>query len=1041
MNSIQIISASAGSGKTYRLTELLEQGVVKEKVRPQAVLATTFTNKAAAELQERVRIRLLEAGRTLDAQQLTAARIGTVNSICGRLVGDFAFDLGFSPELRVLDEEQAQLAMKRSISSVIAPEEETELAELSERLVDFDWQAAIDKVVVLARYNAIAPDQLKASAQRSYAEFGKLFGNPVQTAAALDAALLKALTGFIQGVKTNGDATKTTQNALERAGQAQRQLQRGQAPAWKDWVGLAKLSAGKKSEALVEQVKVAAAAQDCHPRLHSDVKRAIELVFDLAAQALNAYQEHKRELGAIDFVDQESCALRLLGRQDVREQLAGDLDLVLIDEFQDTSPIQLAIFLRLAEAVRRSVWVGDQKQAIYGFRGTDPALMDAAIAEILKDGEPDTLSTSYRSRPSLVKFTSALFAPAFALQGIPKARVTLKPVDEKDPMGLGPVIECWQLRSRNVTDDAASIAAATKALLDDQSVRVRERGGGQARPVRPGDVAILCRSNDQCLAVADQLATLGIRAVLPREGLLATLEGRAALAALRLWVDKRDTLAAAELARLIDFAGREDDWLKCILQNPGQEAFAKLPLVAAITQERQRQPNLGAVSVFDNVARSVGLLDLCRRWGDAEARLANVEALRAHVVNYATSCVTEGTGCTAAGLIAHLEELAESTTDGQGVTKDEHAVVVSTWHGAKGLEWPIVVLFPLTRRDPATRALGVSIQTNQPKPKLRDPLAGRWIRFWPEPYTARNNKMPFHDRLAEHPATAEARLQAEREDLRLLYVGWTRARDRIVLAGREGKITSDLLQLLRDVNGPLVSEPVSSTLDWAGQNIEVTIRTAEPMPPKKIAPQPSTSYVAAGPREYPPAFVQPSALSGLTAKLTKFERIGERVPITGDCDWSHLGNALHGFLCADRPGLDVQRRESLLSDLLDRWSVRSAVNVGDVLRASDSLKTWIANQWPDAQWRREWPVLYRDESGSVIRGNSDLVLKVKDGLVVIDHKSFPGSIDQALGRVAEYVGQLASYTAAIEAAMAQKVLSVWIHLPASGIVVPLPTRS
>ena len=95
--------------QTYRLTQLLEEGVVKGSVRPQAVLATTFTNKSAAELQERVRVRLLEAGRTVEAQQLTAARIGTVNAVCGRLVADYAFELGLSPELRVLDEEPATL--------------------------------------------------------------------------------------------------------------------------------------------------------------------------------------------------------------------------------------------------------------------------------------------------------------------------------------------------------------------------------------------------------------------------------------------------------------------------------------------------------------------------------------------------------------------------------------------------------------------------------------------------------------------------------------------------------------------------------------------------------------------------------------------------------------------------------------------------------------------------------------------------------------------------------------------------------------------
>ncbi|MCP3955872.1 MAG: UvrD-helicase domain-containing protein, partial [Desulfobacterales bacterium] len=113
---IQIISASAGSGKTYRLSELLEQVVRNNEVRPDAILATTFTKKAAAELQERVRTRLLAAGLTAQAQQLSISRIGTVNAVCGGLLTDFAFDLGISPGQKVLEEEAVSGVIGRAMS-------------------------------------------------------------------------------------------------------------------------------------------------------------------------------------------------------------------------------------------------------------------------------------------------------------------------------------------------------------------------------------------------------------------------------------------------------------------------------------------------------------------------------------------------------------------------------------------------------------------------------------------------------------------------------------------------------------------------------------------------------------------------------------------------------------------------------------------------------------------------------------------------------------------------------------------------------------
>ena len=86
MNPIKIISASAGSGKTYRLAEELKEAVLSGEVRPDAVLATTFTVKAASELRTRVRSHLLAAGRPTDAHRLAASRFGTVNAVCGRLV-------------------------------------------------------------------------------------------------------------------------------------------------------------------------------------------------------------------------------------------------------------------------------------------------------------------------------------------------------------------------------------------------------------------------------------------------------------------------------------------------------------------------------------------------------------------------------------------------------------------------------------------------------------------------------------------------------------------------------------------------------------------------------------------------------------------------------------------------------------------------------------------------------------------------------------------------------------------------------------------
>src|SRR5882724_7988336 len=105
--TLRFISAGAGTGKTYRLTQLLHDMLVDGRVRPSGILATTFTKKAAAELRQRVRSHLIKQGQYAHATAIGQARIGTVNSVCGNLLARFAFEAGMPMEQRVLDEPSA----------------------------------------------------------------------------------------------------------------------------------------------------------------------------------------------------------------------------------------------------------------------------------------------------------------------------------------------------------------------------------------------------------------------------------------------------------------------------------------------------------------------------------------------------------------------------------------------------------------------------------------------------------------------------------------------------------------------------------------------------------------------------------------------------------------------------------------------------------------------------------------------------------------------------------------------------------------------
>lgn len=139
------------------------------------------------------------------------------------------------------------------------------------------------------------------------------------------------------------------------------------------------------------------------------------LLFSVAALSLAEFQRLKEERGLLDFSDLEQRAFQLLRDQpQVRETLCHELDLLVVDEFQDTTPLQLALFMQLSTLARETVWVGDVKQAIYGFRNSDPHLIKAVVEEVRKFGIlAKPLAKSWRSTPQLVRLACALFVPAF----------------------------------------------------------------------------------------------------------------------------------------------------------------------------------------------------------------------------------------------------------------------------------------------------------------------------------------------------------------------------------------------------------------------------------------------------------------------------------------------------------------------------------------------------------------------------------------------------------------------------------------------------
>ncbi|MBW1778981.1 MAG: UvrD-helicase domain-containing protein, partial [Deltaproteobacteria bacterium] len=495
ISNIRFISAGAGTGKTFRLTEELEKALVERRVRPRGVIGTTFTNKAAAELRERVRERLIQSGYNMLANQMGQALLGTVNSICGILLGRFAFEIGLSPQLQVIPEEDVQLMFNRALDDAISATDVRRLNELSfwmgfkKQWDKKDWRTDLKEIVSAARANNVSPGDLDAWGETSAATLLSHFPDPSNED--LWHRLEDAVNETLDAIPVEKDQKITTQKYISFLHDQKTRITKRRLP-WSDWVKLSKETPAQKSREAAEEIQAAAAFYDRHPQLHEDIQNYCRTLFKVAAEALRKYQETKERLGMIDFIDQEQRLLDALKQPEVFEPLKEELELLLVDEFQDTSPIQLALFLKLAEAAREAVFVGDIKQAIYGFRGSDPDLMLAVQREIENQGhQVQILETSYRSRPALVDYTNALFIPAFS-DHIPEDQVRLTP-SRKEVTGE-PAVAHWILCGKNTASHHDALAFGIERLVD-SGYRVEDKESGSLRKVRYGDIAVLARTN------------------------------------------------------------------------------------------------------------------------------------------------------------------------------------------------------------------------------------------------------------------------------------------------------------------------------------------------------------------------------------------------------------------------------------------------------------------------------------------------------------------------------------------------------------------
>ncbi len=1071
--NLKIISAGAGSGKTYRLTQEMVGLLASGEVRASGIIATTFTNKAAAELQERVRVKLLEEGLAKEANDLANALIGTVHGLGVKLLKRFAFEAGVSPEVDIIADEDQQFMFNQSLAMVLTNERVGEMGRLSDKLGlnksvynATDWRKLLRQLTEIARSNNFSGETLEKSKHLSFSTFCEFLDKKNdRPKAEWQSMLSDEIAGAISRLENNDDTTKTTATGVKALKELNTELNLRGELYWHQWVKLAKLKVGAKSREDMAPLVGFADSHLAHPGFHKDIQSFIFNLFEMAQSAIDEYSQYKLSRGLIDYTDMEVLVNQLLDSEVVKENLKEELDLLMVDEFQDTSPLQLEIFLKLSKLAKHAVWVGDPKQSIYGFRGAEPALMDAIIARQGGLKKENILEFSWRSREDIVYATNAVFTQAFGEMPVEQVALKAKRCKkagadsanrEDEPPEIGNALLHWHFEYDGEGRKPSKpwfnhcLAESVRVLLE-RGTAILPKGEKEYRKIQPGDIAILCRSNFNCQDMADALHQVGLKAAISRAGLLGTAEAKLVLACLKFILNQYDSLSVAEILLLASNTDIEDIVTKRIdfldqLEGEGKPTRRwgdGDPIVERLNQLRQQVVELSSAEILNLLLEETDLRRIIASWGNVDQRLANIDVFTRLSYKYEEACNRLHTAASLGGFLLWLNDLENNQADMQGAGENPLAVNVLTYHKSKGLEFPVVLCHSLDQplRDDVW---GMNIVQEQEEVDLGNLLGNRWLRLWVNPYSDQFKNTKLAERIDGSGAKAEKRNQALAEEARLLYVGITRARDYLVFPTyhkppvwlnrvfHKGIEDRAVLDHHTDLSpwewngGPLVvsTEVLHFGLDFT--HSDAVEQDVFVLPP------------ANRDGSFPVYRLDEMALED-TVKLSE-SVYGTAVCLPEVIERQLVGQAIASFLNAGRGTLDAAAQLEMAERAIHVYGVGSLVEGDRVLQVAAEFEGWIEREFKVVERYQNFPVRAHFD-GQLFEATLDLLVKTGDGFAVILNSPYVGEAKARFKRAKETAGRLAGMKMAVQQVFDVVEVGLYVHFVLFGVVLKVYSES
>ena len=1049
----QFVEAGAGSGKTRALVDRVEALVLDDAIPLEHLAAITFTEKAAAELRDRVRQRFEATAhdstvvddpqrrdRAAEALlQLDGAAIGTLHSFAQRLLGEHPVEAGLPPGVDVLDEISSQVEFEQRWQVFLdALLDDDTMAhtllcleacgvrlddlrsltvqmadnwDLVEERLDFDAPTppTFDRSGLLTRIDDILElGQYAAHDDSLLARFPDLRDNRADLAGALDD--IDAL------------AIATDMGSARKATRTIRVSNKGNKHKWTIDVADVRAAFADLIAACDDAVAEVTTAALAHM-----AARLGRFVLDTA--------EERREIGRLEFHDLLVRARRLLRSPEhgvaVRHSLGTRYPRLLLDEFQDTDPIQIELAVLIAADptidITGKAWheietrpgslflVGDPKQSIYRFRRADIGTFLTAREHI---SDRPALTVNFRTTKPIIKWINKVFGELIVAEPGSQAEYVALSAHRQESAPVGPAVAVLgaDTHAEKLSADelraveSRDIAAAVSELLHGPSPWSVDDGEGGWRPAIASDVCILLPSRTSLSALEAALTAVGVPYRAETSSLVyASREIREVLLALAAIADPTDELATVAALRSFVYGCGDDDlahWRlgvrgRFTLRAPIPEEHESHPVALGLQHLQQlHEARLWSTpaELLDRLIRERGVLETAIAGGNPR----DVWRRLRFVIDQARAWVDAG----GVDLRAYLRWARLQGADNARVSEtvlpetDDDSVRIMTIHGSKGLEFPITVLAGMTTKiQKADRGASISFPPDSdPVLRLSSVVTSKGYSTWKS----------TDDQMNEH------------ERLRLLYVAATRARDHLIVSlhRTESTASTGASVMAGPANECGVSTPFVPT---------IASRPAL-RPPEPVAIPDRDTWLT----ERSDALERASARTVVAATtlareaaeaadpgLDKQPRDLDLPPWQKGRYGTAVGRAVHGVLqvigLADGAGLTAAAAAQAAAE--------GVANRQDVIErlARHALATTVAAEAAAGEfWRELW--VAAPIGDHLVEGYVDLLYRSPNGLVVVDWKTDQVHDDAAVAaKVARYRLQGAAYAAAVETATGEAV--------------------